>query len=336
MTLQTIKNPSCQFSTVRTLLWLAVRFPYPKADINTSKKAIGQLWCAGIDSADILGASKLSHQHRPVIPELPAYPFDHSQIHWREGRLSRNLRFRETPRHDLLGTRNLYWNRQIAQWRNILRLAEVPWLQDHTIGGQIVFPAAGMLVMAMEALNQIRSGTEPLQGILIRNASFSHAVTFSNKTGSVETQFTIAGPVPGSECQDLEFRLFIIKDGDYIDCCNEFVRTITEESDRKQIIRSGSWKWQHSPSMWIRHTSDACSETGVDIYSVKEAGAIQYDSCFQNLRDVCFRTQGQASAQLSTDNWQSRDRVSYQSPGYIIHPTTLDGLAQLLVPAVSH
>lgn len=299
-------------------------------------KAVGQLWCAGIDSADITGASRLSHRHRPVIPELPPYPFDHSQIHWREGRLSRNLRFRDTPRHDLLGTRNLDWNPQIAQWRNVLRLAEVPWLKDHTIGGQIVFPAAGMLVMAMEALSQLQGDMEPLQGILIRDASFSHAMTFPNDTGSVETQFTIVGPVPGSECQDLEFRLFIIENGNYIECCNGFVRAIAKESDRKQIMGSGLWQSQHSPFMWIRHTSDACLEADVDVYSMKEAGAIQYGPCFQTLKDVRFGDQGQASAQLSTDNWQSRDRVSYQSPGYIIHPTTLDGLAQLLVPAISH
>lgn len=299
-------------------------------------KAIGQLWSAGIDSADITGASKLSHRHRPAIAELPPYPFDHSQIHWREGRLSRNLRFRDTPRHDLLGTRNLDWNPQMAQWRNVLRLAEVPWLKDHTIGGQIVFPAAGMLVMAMEALNQLKSDTEPLQGILIRDASFSHAITFPDDTGFVETQFTIVGPVPGSECQDLEFRLFIIENGNYIDCCNGFVRAITEESHRKQIICSGPWQWQDSPSVWIRHTSNACLEADVDVYSVQESGAIQYGPCFQALKYVRLGTQGQASAQLSTDNWQSRDMVNYQSPGYIIHPTTLDGLAQLLVPAISH
>lgn len=37
MTFQTLKNPSCQLSPVRAVLPLAVRFPYPKADINTSE-----------------------------------------------------------------------------------------------------------------------------------------------------------------------------------------------------------------------------------------------------------------------------------------------------------
>lgn len=299
-------------------------------------KAVGELWCAGIDSVDVLGACNLSHRYRPVIPELPPYPFDHTQIHWREGRISRNLRFRDSPRHDLLGTRNLDWNPQIAQWRNVLRLAEVPWLEDHTIGSQIVFPAAGMLVMAIEAVSQLQHGTERLKGILIRDASFSHAIAFSKGTDSVETQFTMASPVPGSGCQDREFRLFIIENGNYIHCCNGFVRAITEESDQKRIVCSGPWQWELSPAMWARRTADACLEAKVDVYSMKEAGAIQYGPCFQNLKDVRFGTRGQASAQLSTGNWRSKGRVSYQSPAYIIHPTTLDGLAQLLVPALSH
>lgn len=298
-------------------------------------QAVGELWCAGITTIDILSANNLHPGYLAVKSELPGYPFDHSQIHWKEGRLSRNLRFRDTARHDLLGTRSLDWNPNVAQWRNVLRLAEVPWLRDHTIAGQVVFPAAGLIVMAIEALKQLHSGAESLKGVLIRNASFSHAVSFSKSADYIETQMTMTGPRPRSHGQDSEFRLFVIENGDYIECCRGAIRSITEKQDVKRILSSGPWRPEITPEMWLRQVQEACVVRETDIYSSQEDGAIKYGPCFQNLKNVRFGTGGQAFARLNTENWNSKGTGNYPTPAYTVHPSTLDGLAQLLVPAIS-
>ncbi|KAJ5137695.1 hypothetical protein N7526_003928 [Penicillium atrosanguineum] len=41
------------------------------------------------------------------------------------------------------------------RWRNYLRISEIPWLKDHTIQSDIVFPAAGYICMAIEAAMQL-------------------------------------------------------------------------------------------------------------------------------------------------------------------------------------
>lgn len=108
----------------------------------TLLNALGALYCAGHE-VDLLLANRLGHQDGMAIPpDLPRYPFNHSRVYWKETRLSRNMRFREKPRHVLLGTRNLDWNPHVAQWHNVMRLSEVPWLLDHKIGGQTIVPAA--------------------------------------------------------------------------------------------------------------------------------------------------------------------------------------------------
>lgn len=40
-------------------------------------------------------------------------------------------------------------------WRNILQPSEMPWITDHKLEDQVVFPAAGYIAMAVEAVSQI-------------------------------------------------------------------------------------------------------------------------------------------------------------------------------------
>jgi hypothetical protein len=52
-------------------------------------------------------------------------------------------RFRKFKRHELLGSRTLESTDIEPSWRNVLRLEDVPWLADHKIVEDIVFPCAG-------------------------------------------------------------------------------------------------------------------------------------------------------------------------------------------------
>jgi acyl transferase domain-containing protein len=68
-----------------------------------------------------------------LLVDLPGYPFNHEEKGLYESRLSRNIRFREFPRHDLLGAPHpdsslLRWS-----WRHFLRVNENPWLRDHVV-----------------------------------------------------------------------------------------------------------------------------------------------------------------------------------------------------------
>lgn len=66
-------------------------------------------------------------------------------------------RFRKHPHHEILGTRILEGNDFEPTWRNLLRLINVPWIQDHKVLEDVVFPAAGYIAMAGEAIRQITS-----------------------------------------------------------------------------------------------------------------------------------------------------------------------------------
>ncbi|RYP19809.1 hypothetical protein DL765_003155 [Monosporascus sp. GIB2] len=89
--------------------------------------------------------------------DLAPYPWDHNNLLWHEPRASVELRNRKHPRHELLGSMQLSGDGIDWNWRNILRLNEMPWIRDHSLEDRVVFPAAGYLAIAIEAISQVRN-----------------------------------------------------------------------------------------------------------------------------------------------------------------------------------
>ncbi|KAK9413713.1 putative KR-domain-containing protein [Seiridium unicorne] len=78
---------------------------------------------------------------------------------------------RKFPRHDLLGTL-VEGNAMEPTWRNVLSLDDAPWIRDHLVNQDIVFPGAGYVAMAGEALRQV-TGAEDFT---VRNLSVEAAM----------------------------------------------------------------------------------------------------------------------------------------------------------------
>ncbi|KAL4957399.1 hypothetical protein BDW69DRAFT_200981 [Aspergillus filifer] len=113
----------------------------------------------------LLGLLNISS--KSFLSNLPAYPWDYSATEgklWYEPRASAETRNRKHVRHELLGTAGITGNGINFTWRNILNLAEIPWLKDHRLEDQIVFPAAGYMAVAMEGIAQVQGMTGPQIG----------------------------------------------------------------------------------------------------------------------------------------------------------------------------
>nr|ALQ33027.1 putative polyketide synthase [Fusarium subglutinans] len=112
--------------------------------------AVGKLYQHGIplDLAPLFPNSK-------AISGLPTYPWDHSENYWSESRISKAWRSRQYPQHCLLGSRIFEVSELEPQWRNVLSLEDVPWLMDHKLNQDVVFPFSGYVAMAGEAIRQV-------------------------------------------------------------------------------------------------------------------------------------------------------------------------------------
>lgn len=156
--------------------------------MTTTLTAMGNLHSLGYP-INLLRVNQMEHctDLKPLV-DLPEYPFDHSKSYWSESRLSQGLRLRKVAKNDLLGTHVADWNPNEARWRNFVKVSELPWVVDHKVGGSTLYPAAGMLCMAIEAANQLADHSRLVKGFCIKDATFIAPMTIPTTPEGLETQ----------------------------------------------------------------------------------------------------------------------------------------------------
>ncbi|MCJ1377591.1 hypothetical protein MMC17_000686 [Xylographa soralifera] len=87
-----------------------------------------QLNTGNINARETEDGHKVNYQSGTVLTDVPTYSWDHKTSFWAESRISHNVRFRKTLRHELLGSPYLEDVPLHPSWRNHLMLKEVPWL----------------------------------------------------------------------------------------------------------------------------------------------------------------------------------------------------------------
>lgn len=98
-----------------------------------------------------------------ALSNLPTYPWDHHRTHRRESRIAHEWRMRKHPHHDLLGAKVPDSTDLEPVWRNVLHIQNAPWIRDHKINADIIFPFAGYVAMAAEAIRQISGVDEAVE-----------------------------------------------------------------------------------------------------------------------------------------------------------------------------
>lgn len=186
-----LKGPINQIRThlkrdERTLLYSSSLTRNEDADI-CMKRMFATLWVYGhgLQWQNINSDSCLES----YVPHLSPYPWDYSAgLLWQEPRMSTEIRNRAHTRHELLGSKNVAGDGSKWSWRNVLRLDEVPWLRDHRIESQIVFPAAAYLAVAIEALKQIRPEVEKGFSFDFRNVGINAALVIPDDQQGDKTE----------------------------------------------------------------------------------------------------------------------------------------------------
>jgi SAM-dependent methyltransferase len=113
-------------------------------------RTAGELYMYGVtlDMAAINGNGK-------VLTDIPPYPWQHEKQLWYESRIAHNWRTSKFAHHELLGHRSPESPDLEPFWRNRLQLKCVPWLLDHKVNTDIVYPCVGYISMIGEAIRQI-------------------------------------------------------------------------------------------------------------------------------------------------------------------------------------
>ena len=194
-----LKGPAIQnISEVRT-----AALPYCGAlgrgqnDVEAFSEALGFVWTHLPQLIDFQSFEKVvtyNESRRPkLVVGLPSYQWNHGRSHWSESRISRRMRGRKQPHHEILGFLSTDSNAHELRWLNVLKQSEISWLSGHQLQGQTVFPAAGYVAMALEASRSL-AGDKTVELFELHHLVIPRAITFEEEDNSgIETLVTLTG-----------------------------------------------------------------------------------------------------------------------------------------------
>lgn len=285
---------------------------------------IGHLYCLGVP----VNLAKLNRLNDPIqnskyhrlLVDLPSYSFDHSTSYWREGRLSKQIRL-GGGRLDLLGKPAADWNPLEARWRHHIQLMEMPWVEDHVITRKLIYPAAGMLVMAIEAAHQIAgpTGNRKISGFELQNVTFQRALTVPRESAGVETSFLLRTLIEDGVTQPwMEFRLCSYEDNEWHQNCHGRIKL-----DYDGPIDSIQDYWLETHREVVHECTNQMSSHS--LYSILHRHGYEFGPAFQTVSGGKSNDRQQAVADIKV----FQGPASHPIQPHVIHPTTLDGILQL-------
>ncbi|KAI3343756.1 polyketide synthase [Ustulina deusta] len=306
--------------------------------VDTALEAAGSLWARG-HALNLLATDNAYHDMDgpSMLTDLPGYPFNHATEYWFESRLSRASRQPGHKRHELLGAPVPDWNKNNAIWRHRISIAENPWLADHKVFDDILYPAAGMLVMAIEASRQISDPTKSLKSFRFSDVSFKQALKVPSD-GGVESHFYLRPCIETNVMHGLgwsEFQLFTLAGDEWIEHCRGYVHLDYEAN--VSLMTNGF----HDPSQHeildkrIEKDSALREVSKKQMYNAFRNSGNIFGPHFQTLEEIRIGpTTTRSTVKTPVRNIKASMPYQYLQP-HIIHPASLDGIIQAnLVPLV--
>ncbi|KAK8037713.1 hypothetical protein PG991_001059 [Apiospora marii] len=227
-----INDTLAQASKGKTPTYHAVLSKF-ESPVKTVLGLVGQLFVLG-HSASVTAANQqqATAQGIPFLVDAPSYPFNHSKLYWHESRLSRDWRLREALPQTLLGVPVIDWNPLEPRWRKILRTTEIPWLEDHAIGENILFPAAGSIMIGIEAVKTMLRTRYPVRGFRIKMATFLKPIVIRPEADN-EVMTHVRPLREPYEKSDLRFevQIFAVADSSWSMCFKSTIHVEEQEPE---------------------------------------------------------------------------------------------------------
>ncbi|KAI1341943.1 hypothetical protein F5Y15DRAFT_406440 [Xylariaceae sp. FL0016] len=307
--------------------------------LETAKGMLGRLFAHGatvnLEAAN--GPSGVSRTPKMMV-NLPSYPFNHSQTYWIESRLSRNVLSREEPSRELLGNPCMDWNPLKPKWRFTIRTTDLPWTLDHQVDGTILYPAAGMLVMAIEGLRKLTTLVQDVVGYKLKDVSLTNALTIPEGEEGIEAQLHMHSYGDVSSTRDArawDFWLYTVSDNEWKLHCTGTASVEQKASESTVSEEPGYSPYSRSIGPDFTSFRERCSTTieRQAFYKDLHRQGFHFGETFQTLQKILVNRSGrEAFATVDASHWKRMIR-NHELSDHVIHPSTLDSLLHAVFAA---
>lgn len=309
---------------------------------QTALQAMGNLWTKGyrLDLGLVNGTSPAT---TALLVDLPPYAWNHSLTFWDESHLSKAYRLRAKPRLDLLG----YPVAGVPDptWRNFIRCAENPWVREHKVQGNILYPGAGMLVMAIEAAKQLAEDQhgehETIHGYELRDVSIVTALRVPDTEKGIEVMVQLHARRTGTKAAP-SATLHEFTVSSWADDAREWTvhaRGLVSVTLQSALASSAGMQRELVLEAAARREAfqraqETCQKPARSfLYDNVETIGMVYGPTFRNVKELWAGP----SASYGTIAVPDTKAVMPQGFEYpcVIHPATLDSVLHLLFPSIT-
>ena len=197
-------------------------------------------------------------------------------------------------------------------FETLLSLAAMPYLAQHLVGGRVVFPAAGYLEMALEAMME-HYGESAVE--LTDIEFLEPLVLHESQTRTVQLLLT------GLNGHSVSFRIFSRPAED----SNGAAWTLHAKGEARPFEDAAQ------PAETLASARDRCPDArNVDeLYREFERRGLQYGACFRGIREIAGGP-GEAVGRIEAD-----PSIATLAGDFSVHPAILDACLQVLGPAAN-
>lgn len=252
-----------------------------------------------------------------VLYDLPSYPWNHEHGYWAEPRLNKEHRLRKQKHHDLLGSPLIGGNALSPTWRHIIRVSDTPWLRAHKVQNNIIYPGAGYICMAIEAVSQLSRGQgHTISSLSLKDVEILKALIVPDTGAGVEVHLTLhegsEKALTGQPWQ--EFHVYSCDDtGKWSEHCKGFIARNQGNDAYKKNANSDD-------EVYLRRLNPQ------ELYRTLQAKGIYHGDVFQNLVSI-QSNRGRSLCTLRVADTASSMPHGVEQP-HVLHPTTLDSIFQ--------
>jgi acyl transferase domain-containing protein/NADPH:quinone reductase-like Zn-dependent oxidoreductase len=261
-----------------------------------------------------------------VLNDLPKYEWNHTTRYWWDSRIARNHLHRKFPRNDILGVLADYSNELEPTWRTIIRTDEMPWVRGHFFQDMIVYPMAGYLSMAVEAMAQrAQISSQNYDKFVFRDVSISRPLIINDGSDS-EVNITLRPQAEGTKQSSKawdEFRVFSWnKERNWVEHCRGLIHV--ELSTDSNQVHSSVAREQETLQARMKAVFAGVSESVSHEELYKELNGVTavYNKQFQSMLN-CKGSDTNCVADIVVPD-VARTMPKEYEPEVHIHPAFLD------------
>lgn len=302
---------------------------------TTALTLAGKLYQLGYP-IDIQAVNGIQDQGLSYLVDLPPFRWNHELKYWCESHTAKAHRFRKHARKDLFGSETLEGIDREPRFRNIIKLGEVPWAQYHKVQGSVLYPAAGMMIMAIEAMTQKSDDSHVIEGYELRDVIIGKAIVVPQDEDGIETMLALKPSRLGSRTNSSvwqEFQLYSRRESWDLNCSG-LIRIDYQSPQSSTFADEAKMKAAEYASK-SRAVTQVCSrhQNPRQFYGHLDSIGLHYGPVFQGLVSI-KKGDYQSACTIEIPDTRSTMPHKFEYP-HVIHPTTLDSIIQMALPSCS-